>query len=47
MAEEDMKKLGLWITQALKKHEDEQALETMKVEVEALCRRFPVPGIAD
>ncbi len=47
MAEEDMKKLGLWITQALKKHEDEQALGTMKVEVEALCGRFPVPGIAD
>ena len=46
MGEEDMKKLGLWITEALRKHEDERALETMKAEVEALCGRFPVPGIA-
>ncbi len=47
MAAEEMKRLARWTTEALQKHEDEQALEAMKADVEALCGRFPVPGIVD
>ena len=46
MAGQEMKQLAGWIIEALRKHDDEQALETMKAEVEALCGQFPVPGIA-
>ena len=45
MAEQEMKHLAGWITEALKKHDDIPALETMKVQVESLCAQFPVPGI--
>lgn len=47
MEEEDMKKLGVWISEALKRYDDQSALEAMKIEVEDLCGRFPVPGISD
>ena len=47
MAEEDMKRLGRWITEALKENGDEQRLEAIKSEVTALCGRFPVPGISE
>ena len=47
MEEEDMKKLGVWISEALKRHDDQSVLEAMKIEVEDLCGRFPVPGISD
>tara|TARA_Y100000588_G_scaffold391647_1_gene500894 strand:- start:11766 stop:13031 length:1266 start_codon:yes stop_codon:yes gene_type:complete len=47
MEGEDMKKLGVWISEALKRYDDQSALEAMKTEVENLCGKFPVPGISD
>jgi len=46
MNEEDMVKLGGWITRALAEREDEGALSALRREVEAFCRGFPVPGIS-
>ncbi len=46
MKEEDMVKLGEWITRALTAREDEAALAALRGEVEAFCGRFPVPGIS-
>jgi glycine hydroxymethyltransferase len=46
MVEEDMVKLGGWITRALAEREDEAALSALRGEVEAFCRGFPVPGIS-
>ena len=47
MVGEDMKQLGVWISEALKRYDDQSVLEAMKIEVEDLCGRFPVPGISD
>jgi glycine hydroxymethyltransferase len=46
MKEQDMVKLGGWITRALAEREDESALSTLRREVEAFCSEFPVPGIS-
>jgi glycine hydroxymethyltransferase len=46
MKEEEMVKLGGWITRALAEREDEAALSALRGEVEAFCRGFPVPGIS-
>ena len=46
MNEEDMVKLGGWITRALAEREDEGAISALRREVEAFCRGFPVPGIS-
>ena len=46
MAEAEMKQLARWIVEALRAHDDSQALATLKNEVEDCCKRFPVPGIA-
>jgi glycine hydroxymethyltransferase len=46
MKEEEMVKLGEWITRALAEREDEGALAALRGEVEAFCGRFPVPGIS-
>ncbi|OGI26540.1 MAG: hypothetical protein A2184_03750 [Candidatus Moranbacteria bacterium RIFOXYA1_FULL_44_7] len=45
MKEDDMKKLGAWIVEALKNHQNENKLEEIKKEVEGFCVKFPVPGI--
>jgi glycine hydroxymethyltransferase len=45
MKEADMKKLGAWIIEALKNHQDESKLSEIKKEVEMFCVKFPVPGI--
>jgi glycine hydroxymethyltransferase len=45
MSEEDMRRLGAWIVDALRQHENDDHLEKLRCEVEALCSRFPVPGI--
>jgi glycine hydroxymethyltransferase len=45
MSEDDMKKLGAWIIDALKNHSDEARLEEIRKEVEKFCLKFPVPGI--
>ncbi len=45
MKETEMRQLGQWIAQALKSHEDAAALQSIREEVETLCRQLPVPGI--
>ena len=45
MNEPEMRQLGQWIAKALKSHEDAAALQSLREEVEALCRQLPVPGI--
>jgi glycine hydroxymethyltransferase len=45
MKEEDMKKLGNWIVEALKNHESKEKMDQIKKEVEKFCSKFPVPGI--
>ncbi len=45
MKEPEMKRLGEWITKALKNHEDKDLLASVRGEVEELCSRLPVPGI--
>jgi glycine hydroxymethyltransferase len=46
MREAEMKQLSQWIVRALRAPEDKQLLDSLKQDVEACCRRFPVPGIA-
>jgi glycine hydroxymethyltransferase len=41
----EMKKLGGWMLDVLKNHDDEAMLTRVKGEVEDLCSQFPVPGI--
>ena len=45
MGKEEMERLGGWILQALRRHDDAAALARLKGEVEATCLKFPVPGI--
>ena len=45
MREPEMKQLGGWIVQALRNHGNEDALASLKGEVEEMCTRYPVPGI--
>jgi glycine hydroxymethyltransferase len=45
MREGEMARLGEWIVTALRCRDDPVALASLRVEVEALCERFPVPGI--
>lgn len=46
MKEAEMKKIGLWIVEALKHHDDKAHLARLKEEVVAMCKQFPVPGIS-
>ena len=45
MNEPEMIKIAGWIDQALAVHDDTQALTALRLEVEELCRRFPIPGL--
>jgi glycine/serine hydroxymethyltransferase len=45
MVEEDMRRLGTWVVDALRHHEDDGHLENLRCDVEAFCSGFPVPGI--
>lgn len=45
MVESDMEQLGEWIVRCLTNPEDEKAMLETRREVEAFCRRFPVPGL--
>jgi len=45
MTEAEMRLLARWIVAVLRNHDDEGMLAGIKAEVEATCRRFPVPGI--
>jgi glycine hydroxymethyltransferase len=42
MREAEMDTVGELIVRALKSPEDDQALDMVRVEVEALCRKFPL-----
>ncbi len=45
MNEEHMVQLGRWIHDCLSNHDDEEHLAEVRVDVEAFCQQFPVPGI--
>lgn len=45
MKEEEMKKIGNWMLEALKNHSDEAKMAELKAAVEAFCSQYPVPGI--
>lgn len=45
MKEEEMKQIASWIVQVGKRADDHEFLAQTKQEVEALCAKFPVPGI--
>ena len=45
MREGEMRRLAAWMVKALKNHDDEGALTSIRGEVEEMCTQFPVPGI--
>ncbi len=45
MDEADMGQIADWIVQVLRAPKDDAAIARMRTESEALCRRYPVPGI--
>ena len=45
MGSQEMVQLADWMLRCLRAPEDSAVLETVRAEVEALCQRFPVPGI--
>lgn len=47
MGEAEMKLLGGWIMETLRRREDAAFVAARKVEVEEFCRRYPVPGIEE
>jgi glycine hydroxymethyltransferase len=47
MLEDEMRRLGSWIADALRHHRDADGLGRRRRDVEEFCRRYPVPGIAD
>lgn len=45
MKEAEMEKIAEWIDRVIKGTSNQENLQTIKKEVEALCSKFPVPGI--
>jgi glycine hydroxymethyltransferase len=45
MVEADMEQMAEWLIDTLSNPEDESLIERIAAEVDAFCRRFPVPGI--
>jgi glycine hydroxymethyltransferase len=45
MKEAEMEKIGFWMAEALKNHDNPEKLAELKKEVVALCKNFPVHGI--
>ena len=45
MREGEIRRLAAWMVKALRNHEDEGALTSIRGEVEEMCTQFPVPGI--
>ena len=43
----EMDQIADWIIRTLRAPQDEASLDTVRTEVAALCRRFPVPGLDD
>jgi glycine hydroxymethyltransferase len=46
MNEPDMQAIAKWIVQTLRAPQDTTAIEKTRREVQAMCRRYPVPGIS-
>ena len=46
MGPKEMERLAEWMLDALRHHEDDAHLVRIKADVEQMCLRFPVPGIA-
>ncbi|MFI4974564.1 MAG: serine hydroxymethyltransferase [Caulobacterales bacterium] len=46
MGEDDMRQIARWIADTLRAPEDEAAIARTKAASQALCRGYPVPGIA-
>ncbi len=46
MREPEMRQLADWMVSALRTQHDAGALQSLRMEVTSLCRKFPVPGIA-
>ena len=46
MGPKEMERLAEWMLDALRHHEDDAYLVRLKADVEQMCLRFPVPGIA-
>ncbi len=46
MEEAEMKLLAEWITDALRRHGDDERLDAMRQDIERFCLRFPVPGVS-
>ncbi len=42
----EMERIGAWIVDALKHHEDPKYLQKLKADVETMCMNFPVPGLS-
>ncbi len=45
MREGEMEKIAEWMDRAIQNSEDQNNLNSIKEEVEAMCHQFPVPGI--
>ncbi len=46
MKEKEMKKIGMWMIEALNNHRNSRKLKEVRNEVEKMCLKFKVPGIA-
>ncbi len=45
MKENEVRRLAGWMVKALKNHDDQATIDSVRKEVEEMCRQFPVPGI--
>jgi glycine hydroxymethyltransferase len=45
MKENEMRHLAGWMVKVLKNHDDQATIDSVRKEVEEMCRQFPVPGI--
>ncbi|MGE0759597.1 MAG: serine hydroxymethyltransferase [Pirellulaceae bacterium] len=47
MGEDEMRRIGAWMLDALRSPSDETLHQRTRAEVSELCRHFPVPGLAE
>ncbi len=45
MKEKEIKKIGLWMIDALNNYQDDKYLKKLKKDVETMCLKFKVPGV--
>ena len=46
MGAPEMERIGAWIVDALKHHDDAKRLQELKTEIQQMCVKFPVPGLS-